>query len=281
MERLLYPFKLFTTAVLIMMTCFVYAQDGQSESEANPSYTYISDKRYNVIHELEDEQFFPAGYQLEQSTPEEIAPGQITVSLYSQKVWVQGVEGLETFHVVSKQADRVGFVYELMDKDGGPARFKVVTDQNRYVNLLYLYSKTLGEHTFFLAEKDESELAADKSYYTAQEQFFVRSFRNLVDKTIKPYSMMTSMMQSSQPAKIEQAQNVNFEFSEESITTPQGTYSIKEANTFEYKLAGFPGVRSMIEVTLKGTKEKMFIFLNYKQQIEVIEIGETRYFLMK
>lgn len=289
MKKLLHAAKFFTILGCIFANHLVFAQPEQIEQaeeqtvevEKEYKHTYITDKRYSVIYELEEEQFFPAGYQLEQSTPEDVAAGQIIVSIYSQKIWIQGIEDIGTFHIISKKADKVGFVYELMDENNTPARFKVVTDQNRYVNLLYLYSKTLGEHTFFLAEKEETEVAADNNYYTSQEQFFVRSFRNLINKTIKPYAMMTSIVESNETTKIEQSQNINFEFTDKNITTPEGTYTIKEANTYEYKLTGYPGVRSMIEVSLKGKRDKLYIFLNFKQQIEIIEMGEFRYFLMK
>lgn len=263
-----------TTLVLSLIFCL--------EALAQPVdrlvYSFVSEKRYSLIQELDGEVFVPAEYQKAREDVTKVRVGQMKVTIYPQKIAIKGVKELGdgTFHVLSKSPNRVGYVYELMDQSGQAARFKVVTDQHKYVNLLYFYSKKLGEHTFFLAEKDEKEVAEEQSFYTIKHQFFVRSYRNLIEKTVQPYEMA---VKGGNKQKIKKGQNMSFAFEKESVTLPQGTFKLKGAKTFAYKLPGHPSVRSMIELKLKGKVKKAAIYLNFKQQIELIEVGNTRYFL--
>ncbi len=252
------------------------SQDVEKEADVI-TYTYITDKRYDIIHELAGEKFFPAGYQEGQGQAREIAPGQMAIQLQDQQILIKGVKGLEGFQVVSKSSNRIGYIYELMDAKGKPAKLKVVVDQDKYVNLVYFYSKSLGEHTFYMAEKSKEDIAAEQSYFTSKEQYFIRSYQNLLEKEVVPYQAAKAGEGSPKP--IEKSAGIKITFNEENVVTPLGTFPVKKAQTFQYKLKGHPAVRSMIEISLKGKMKKMMVYINFKQQIEVIEFGDTRYFL--
>ncbi|OWY19031.1 hypothetical protein C7N43_23415 [Sphingobacteriales bacterium UPWRP_1] len=252
----------------------------KNSAEASATYTFVSDRRYNVIHELDGEEFIPAQYQAGQGDIKNLKPGQMMIDILPSTIQINGAEGLGNFQILSKYPDRVGYIYELMDEKGQTARLKVVVDQDNYVDLIYLFSKANGEHTFYLAQKKDSELAAEKNYFTGKNQYFIRSYGNLVEKTIFPYSVVENATAGDQPVRIKQADNISIVFNEKTVSTPKGTFDIKEANTFAYNLEGFPAVKSMIEIALKGKPGKMYVFLNFKQQIEFIEVANTRYFLM-
>lgn len=245
------------------------------------AYSYMSDKRYNVIHELNGQVFIPAKYQESQDRPVGVSPGAMRIKLTNSRVTIEGIDNLSgTFQVLTKQEGKVGYVYDLLDGNGKEARLKVVVDQDSYVNLLYFNSKTLGEHTFFLAEKSAEELSADKNYFTAKDKYFIRSYSNLVKKEIFPYKVIENMEIDHEKERLYPDDNVYFKFSEDKIETTWGTFPVKKAETFAFRLAGHPGVKSMIAVSLKKKKpNKMNIYLNFKQQVEVIEIGKKRYYL--
>lgn len=252
----------------------------QQEGTQVESFTYVSDRRYNVIHELDGEMFVPSQYQIGQGEIKGLNLGQVILNILPAKVMISGVESLGEFQILSKYPDRVGFIYELMDLKGQSARLKVVVNQEKYVDLLYFFSKTAGEHTFYLALKKDTELAAEKTYFTGKNQYFVRAYSNLIDKTFYPYSIIEDATKTDQASRVKQSDNLTIAFTDKTVTTPKGTFEIKDANTYAYNLQGFPGVKSMIEINLKGKAGKMMVFLNFKQQIELIELANTRYFLM-
>ncbi|MFK7907721.1 MAG: hypothetical protein AB8B69_21460 [Chitinophagales bacterium] len=255
--------------------------EGEEEEEKiEPRYSFVSENRYKTIHELDDQYFFPAKYQLGQKEIVPIDAGQMMVSIQTGMIIIRGVENLGTFHITQKEKERVGYVYELMNKAGQTARFKVVLDQDSYINLLYFYSRALGEHTFFLAEKEDQALAAEQNFFTPKSKFFVRHYGNLLKKEVKPFSVIKDLTLSEIEERVAMESPMTISFTEFNCSTPQGTFSIKEAKTYEYRSAEFPSVRSRIELFVKEKPKRVFIYLSFKQEIECIEIGDTRYFLM-
>ncbi len=256
----------------------VAESDGETQQELR--YSFVSENRFKTIHELDDQHFFPAKYQLGQKEIVPIEAGEMMVSILTGMVVIRGIENLGTFHITQKEKDRVGYVYELMSKEGKTARFKVVIDQENYINLLYFYSKTLGEHTFFLAEKEDQTLAAEKKFFTPKSKIFVRSYGNLVDKEVKPYTIVKDLTIANNQERVMMESPLSIDFKEYTCSTPQGTFNIKEAKTYEYRTGEFPSVRSRIELFVKEKPKRIYIYLSFKQEIECIEIGDTRYFLM-
>ena len=244
-------------------------------------YTYNTDRRYNVIQEIDWEEFYPAEYQEGTGEKVPLKAGQMRLQVQGGTLQIDGVDPLAPgkYQIVSKTEGKIGFVYELMDRKNQPARFKVVIDQDKYVNLLYFYSKTMGEYTFYLAEKSEEELSGENSYFTPKNLYFVRSMGNLVDKELRPYAMIKDVTLSDRLTPIKQTDHIVIRCTDTSISMPEGTFDIKEANSYVYNLEGYPSVRSMMEVKLKSKPGKIVIFLNFKQQIEFIQINDTRYFL--
>lgn len=247
------------------------------------AYTYKSEKRYNIIHELDGEVFIPAAYQFRQEEIKQIKAGAMKIQLYGSKVLIEGVEelGNGSFHILSKSPNRVGYVYELMDADGQPARLKVVTNKEKFVDLLYFFSKRLDEHTFFLAEKNDIELATERSHFTAKKQYFVRNYGNLISKTVIPFQYVTPAMDT--PKDIAVTEGIQFLFNKTSVETPLGSFEVKKQTTVPQRLKGYPAVRSMIEIwfkSKKGQAKKMLVYVNFKQQIEVIQLADKRYLLM-
>lgn len=244
-------------------------------------YTYTTDRRYNVIQEVDGEKFYPSHYQSGGDEKTEVPAGKVAVTVQKGSLKIDGIEELTPglFSIISKTEQKVGFVYELMDKKNQPARFKIVIDQtDKYVVLLYFYSKMLGEYTFYLAQKTDEQHSIDASYFTPKSMYFVRSYGNLVDKELHPYTVVKDITMTDKPTPIKQTDNINIRCTDTSIDLPEGSFDIKEANSYAYNLDGFPSVRSMIEIKTKS-KTKIGIFLNFKQQIEFIQIGNTRYFL--
>lgn len=279
----------FTFLVLFIVCVFdsnptfcqpVVAENSAEEAKPEMRYSFVSENRYKTIHELDDQHFIPAKYQLGQKEIKPIEAGEMVVSIFTGMVIIQGIEDLGTFHITQKKKDKVGYIYELMSKDGKTARFKVVVDQDNYINLLYFYSRALGEHTFFLAEKEDQALAAEKKFFTPKSKIFVRSYGNLVDRDVKPYSIVKDITVFNSQERITMENPMTIEFKEYTCNTPQGSFSIKEAKTFEYRTGEFPSVRSRIELFVKEKPKRIYIYLSFKQEIECIEIGETRYFLM-
>lgn len=260
--------------------CQPIVADAEEEEQKELRYSFVSENRYETIHELDDQHFVPSKYQLGQKEILPIEAGEMTLSIFTGMVVIRGVEGLATFHITHKEKDRVGYIYELMSKEGKTARFKVVLDQEDYINLLYFYSKALGEHTFFLAEKEDQTLAAEKKFFTPKSKIFVRSYGNLVDKDFKPYMIVKDMTMNNTPERIMMESPLSIDFKEYTCNTPQGSFSIKEAKTYEYRTGEFPSVRSRIELFVKEKPKRIYIYLSFKQEIECIEIGDTRYFLM-
>lgn len=256
----------------------------QYEYEDDLHFTFTAERKYNVIHELNGEAFLPARYQREELEAKDLKPGDIKILIGKSTINIEGVEELAgTFFVNTKFDNAIGFIYELMDAKGKPARFKVVTDENKYVTLLYFKSKDLGEHTFYLAEKTEEEYASNLNYYTLKEKFFVRTYGMLVDKKIVPYTFIEDATQSNQALTIDRTKGWNFEFKQNEVNTPQGSYELKKANTYAYTDPSNKSIASLIEMSVKGSNKinKILMYLNYKQQIERIDMGNTQYFLMK
>ena len=252
-----------------------------TEETAALSYTYTNDRRYHAIQEMIGEEFIPAEYQLGQAQNQDLTAGKVRIVVQPQQIIVQGIDALQPgiFQILTKSSEKVGFIYEMMDMNGKPARFKVVTDQNGYVSLLYLYSKTLGEHTFYLAEKTDAQLAVEQSFFTAKSKYFIRTYGMLVDKEIHPYTMIKDMSVDNTPLVLKSSDNVTIKFTETAVSLPTGTFEVKQASTYVYALDGFPSVRSMVEIKTKG-REEIYVFLNFKQEIEFIQHRNTRYFLM-
>jgi hypothetical protein len=250
------------------------------EAKAPPTYTYNTERRYTIIHELNGEQFMPAQYQLGTNDVAPLYPGDVNITITPQSIRFEGVKDLSELQILSKFVDRIGYVYELMDKKGQPARFKVVLDQDKYVSLLYFYSKTLGEHTFFLAQKEAQDRAAELNHFTPKSELFVRAYQSLLDVKVQPYTMQKDYTTNEKPMVLKPSDNISFDFKEATVGTPQGTFSIKKANTYAYNMEEMPSVTSVVEIQTQGKPGKVLIYLNYKQQIEFIEVGTARYFLM-
>ncbi|MGB0839153.1 MAG: hypothetical protein ACPGXL_03375, partial [Chitinophagales bacterium] len=111
LKSLLFIF-LFCTQIVL----FAQPQTPPSIAAQNVDYTFISDKRYAVIHELEGEVFIPATHQIEQTKPINLAAGDVRIILNSRQVRFMGVEALKgfRFQTMSKFEDRVGYIYKLM-----------------------------------------------------------------------------------------------------------------------------------------------------------------------
>lgn len=277
-------YKTFTLLGLCLLCVFMSAQDAftlkDTTQQNTYAYTFVSEKKYNVIHELSEETIVPGFYQYKQGEPKQLAAGDIIIRFTERTIYINGLEGIEQFQVMSKYKAPVGYIFDLMDAAYRQAKLKVILDTKQHVDFIYLRTDLQGEHTFYLAQKDEQSLAADQSYFTPKDMYFVRSYVNLIDKDIYPYSYIEDASASDQASTIEKSQNMVFSFSNETINTPKGSFKIKEAPTFEYKLKGYPAVKSMIAIKLKGKPNEMYVFLNFKQQIEIIEIGNSRYFLL-
>jgi hypothetical protein len=92
--------------------------------------------------------------------------------------------------------------------------------------------------------------------------------------------MIEDVTNNNIEVRIERGKGYKFSFSENTVTTPKGSFSIKKANTFHFQTKEYPGVRSRIEITTKEKPGTIYIYISFKQEIELIEVAESRYFLM-
>lgn len=271
--------------IILFLICFcsLFCTLSQhSLAQKNMEYSYISDKKYRTVHEFKDQVFVPAAYQLKLEEPNKINAGKVVIRFSNNQVIFEGSKELpEPFFISNKYQDRkVGFVFELMDKRNRPAKLKAVLDKDNYVFLFYFYSKKWGEHSYYLAEKSAYELAEDKSYFTSRSKYFIRSYSNLVNKKITPYTYVADLEGGGDQEKIRKDDNFFFEFQEKQLVTHKGTFEIKNAKTFEYQLKENPAIKARIELDLKGKIKKAFIYINFKKEVEFIDIGNERYFLL-
>ncbi len=294
-KRVLSPIvHLFFLAVLISVGLPTFAQEQAVEeaTEASDSivveepkisfeYTYDREQRYSVIHELNGEIFVPGGVQEGNGKVQYIEAGDVVIKLNKGSVNIVGIsEEWNSFELVQKRQDvKLGYVYELMDQKARPAVLKIVLDEDKFVQLLYFQSKAIGEYTFYLPQRTAEEESEDEAYYTFMGEYFYRDYSNLVDKKIVPYKMIKNVDQTNIPERIPKSKNYFFEFKDDQVTTPLGTFPIKRAKTFAYRLPGHDTVRFMIEVELKDKIKYLYIFLDYKSEIYFMEIDNARFFL--
>ena len=249
--------------------------------QPNIDYTYATDRKYEVVHELNNQFFLPSEVIEGNDSPYEVAPGDVLIRLTSMNIQIKGIEGLDILRINNKYKDKVGFVYEVYNTHRDIAKLKIVVDQDNFVNLLYFYSKEMGEYTFLLKERSREELSRMRTHFTSKSELMVRGYDQMIDHTFVPYSIVKQYKRNNFPEPIQIEDNIEFSFKEKEVRTPVGTFRVKKAKTFAFKLEGYPGIRAMTEISLKDTKyDKMFVFLNFKQNIEIIQIGDHRYFLM-
>lgn len=244
-------------------------------------YTYNNERRYNIIHEIDGSLFVPSHYQIKQDEPKLVSAGSILIRIEREDIFFQGLDAPNgQMRIVNKYPDKVGFIYELMDMDGNPARLKIVLDQDKYVSLLYFFSRTLGEHTFYLAQKTEDEVATEQNHFTPKNRFFVRDYRNLLDKKVYPYMIIKDIEATDIPERVSPTENLFIEFKEYTINTPQGSYTLKGAKTYARSVPNNRAIASVIELDIKGKPNRIFVYLNFKQEVEFIDVDKTRYILM-
>ncbi len=270
--------------IILFLICFcsLFCVTSQySLAQKNMEFSYITDKKYRVIHEFNDQVFVPAAYQLEIEEPDPIKAGKVVIRFSKNQVIFEGSKELpEPFYISNKYKSKVGFVFELMDKRNRPAKLKAVLDQDNYVFLFYFYSKKWGEHSYYLAEKSAYDLAEDKSYFTTRSKYFIRTYSNLVGKKITPYTYVADLSNGGEQEKIRKDDNFYFDFKENELVTHHGSFEIKNAKTFEYKVKENPAIKARIDLDLKGKIKKAYVYVNFKKEVEFIDIGNERYFLM-
>ncbi len=245
--------------------------------DAKDAYTYQTDRSFNSIHEVDHYKFCPNIYQNTLFSAY-TAENEVSIEILGDSLRINGIDWLPNYHINARFQVVNNFVFDLMDSDSPEeiTRMRIINDKHGHTRFLFLYSEAIGPHVFYLPERDKAEQARAKELYTAKNENFVRSYVNLLDKTFTPY-------QSGRYKNIPQGQETQIHFDEYfvGLQTASGEHKfpIKEATTYELQSVDFPSVRSYIVVKTKNTKRPILVYLNFKQEIECIEVEGQRYFL--
>jgi len=263
----------FTLLFTILTSLNLWASDND--------YTYQYDKAFLNIHEIDGYTFRPYMYQHNNEWMY-VGSDSIKILIKGNQLKIQGIEGLADQTVMASYPAHYNFIYDVLvdEKTQVMARWRLITERHHYVRYLYLQIGELSNndfYIFYLPRKEGGHLAQEKIQYTDKNRYFVRSYINLINKEIKPFAKGAYQV-------VEVEDSLNIQFGEYDIVLNEKgqnphKYRIQRAKTFAYQSVEFPSTRSRIEVYLKEKKAPILIFLNYKQQIECIEIEGSRYFL--
>lgn len=268
--------------MLLFASSAILAQD----EEARKNYTYVEDKRFMSIHDLNNYTFVPNEEEIPDWGKESIAEGKVQIHVTQSSVYFKGIQDLESYSIISKNPSKTGYNLELMDarNPGRMAIMKIVTDDDLYAHLIYIYSKDFGELTYFLPLKPQAVLERERNFYTQKTDVIVRSYASLVGTEIIPFEWVDEYKKGYNKAKLSSMDNISIQFEDEKIIYNKGEqvkdYTIKKAKTSEFKNKNQPHLTYLVEIQVEEVGEDFKVYLNKYNLIEVIEIRGSHFFLM-
>jgi len=260
----------------------ILAQD----EPARKNFTYVEDKRFMSIHDLNNYTFVPNEEEIPDWGKESIQEGKVQIHITQSNVFFKGIPDIESYNIISKNPSKTGYDLELMDarNPGRMAVLKVVTDDDLYAHLIYIYSKDFGELTYMLPLKPQAVLEREREFYTQKTDVIVRSYASLVGTEIIPFEWVEEYKKAYNKAKLSSMDNIKIQFEDEKIIYNKGEqvkdYTIKKAKTSEFKNKAQPHLTYLVEIQVEEVNQDFKIYLNKYNLIEVIEIRGSHFFLM-
>lgn len=250
-------------------------------------YSYQGEVFISNPVQLNRRTFIPAEHEEGRGWRRNLEIGEVKIVLNGTQLKFEGVKDLPTFNILAQTITSTGFDFKLTDGRGTVfSKMKIVTE-NGFVKLIYLTSRKYGDHTFYLAEKTNSDLAREKAFYTHHNFGKFSFYRELKDVIVKPYLVNNNVNSPYEINKVVPiSQNFSIAFSDKSVTffennQARATYEVKRVKRKETRLKDNTGVKSVMELILK-TKEprKIKLFFDKEHFLQCIQINEVRYSLM-
>ncbi len=258
------------TAVLALLLCWLLPK-----LHAQENYTFKTDRAFKHIHEVEGYSFRPSVYQTDKN-PLGVAPGEVEIMIKGDSLLIAGLPNVGNYHIKSRFRINNNFIYELLQ---GPAatkhsRFRIINNAYGQTIMLYLFDKDSGPHVFTLADDTAENQKAKLEKYSSQRDHFVRSYINLIGKAFMAF-------QGNDYQDLEEPTEVYFDkrYIEWTEGEKSNKYKVRKATTYEYISEDFPAVRSIIKVKLKKQKQRLLVYVNYRHEVECIELDGKRLFL--
>lgn len=274
------------TILTLLFICSVAFAN--SNTSAYIDYTYQSDKSFNNIQKLVGKTFIPDAYTAGYGIQEQVEPGAIKIHIGNDFVAMDGVEDIYYLSIVDKKKSKVGFEFKLVDSRGTDFyTFKVVTDDANHVQLLYLHSRKNGEHTFHLPKKSSDQIAKENKYFTPKNRTLITSYDALQNQFIVPNRKIDNVKNKlAVPESISMKRGFDLKFGQKTVTvnskatSEQFTYPIKNIKVEEVCCEKtYAGAVKMMKIKVKDKAKYVKVYLNAVNQIEYIDIKNTRYFL--
>ena len=270
---------------LLFVCSIAFANSNTSSYE---DYTYQSDKSFNNIQKLVGKTFIPNAYTVGVGIKEHVEPGAVKIHIGNDFIAMDGVEDLYYFNIVDKKKTNVGFEFRLAGMRGSDfSKFKVVTDGANHVQLLYFSSRKHGEHTFHLPKKSNEQIAKENQYFTPKNRTLITSYDALQNQFIIPNRKIENTKNPLAVAEaISMKRGFEMKFGAKTMTinskatSEQFTYTVKKVKTEEVCCEKtYGGAVKMMKVRVKNKAKNIKVYLNAVNQIEYIDIKNTRYFL--
>ena len=282
--------KIITKEMKRLFTLLLVSSLAFANTSSYEDYTYQTDKSFTTIENLVGKTFVPNAYMEGVGNKAIVEAGDVKVHIGADFVAFDGVDGLHYFNVTDKKPSYDGYSFNLVDLRGSNlSEFTVVTDPAYQVQLLHLNSRKYGEHTFFLPQKSKEELKAEHKYFTPKNITLIAAYGMLIDKTINPYKELADYTNpAAVTEKVSMKRDLNVSFSNEQVTVNSKVaaedfaYDIKKVKIKEVSSTKVPYAVKMFEMKVKRNDNKVRkvkVFLNAVNQIEFIELKDTRYFL--
>jgi len=275
--------KYWSIITILFLSFSLFAQDEEAEQI---TYTYASDKQFNTVNDLTGYTFVPNEVEEGEYGIDFIDEGDVAIHFYDNRILFKGVEGYKSLNILSKNPFKLGYEIDWMDAKN-PAlngKLRIIIDEEKFAQLVYINSKTTPEYTFFLPLKSRQLLEAEEEYFTSKRAVEARNYQRLIGKTIRPYRIIEDVKKGGGEERISMKDSIYIQFKEQKIYFKKGalnkTYNIKKAKTFEYTHPQRPEVKFLMEIAVSEVGEKFKIYLNSRNQIERIFLRGFSFSLM-
>ncbi len=275
----------------LIATCLLLLSIGltaSTNSAAYGDYTYQTDKKIQRIEQLVGQTFVPQEYVEGYDMKRALKPGEITIEITPNAVLLKGVNKIEKLAIIGKAATRLGFEFKLADQRGKDvSKLKIVTNKYKHVQLLYLYSKKYGEHTFFLPLRTKTQIEREKAYFTSAKKYKVNHYADIVGKRITPNQQHANVTNPNEVLeKVSMKQQLNITFADTAVVFKDAkastAYKIAKAKKVKNHKSKYDAtVTQVMPIKVKGKTKKINVFLNENNQIVFVGVQNAQYFLQK
>jgi len=221
------------TIFALFFLFIAFVSIAQEAEEQTLNYTYASDKQFNKANDLTGYTFVPNEYEESEYGIEFITEGNVAIHFFDNRILFKGVEGYKSLNIISKNPFKLGYEIEWMDavNSGISGKIRIVTDTEKFAQLLYINSKTTPEYTFYLPLKSKQLLEQEEKYYTSKREISIRNYPRLIGETIFPYRIR-DLKSGGQDEKVNMSDSTHISFKENAIYFKKGaldkTYTVKK-----------------------------------------------------